>query len=51
MVVSFSFLAAEKRLLVFLVLYLYAFLELDHKWELSEDGQMSLFGHGQLWRL
>lgn len=40
-----------KGFLVFLVLYLHAFLELDHEWELGEDGQMSFFGHGQLWRL
>lgn len=40
-----------KCFLVFLVLYLHAFLELDHERELSEDGQMSLFRHGQLWRL
>lgn len=40
-----------KCFLVFLVLYLHAFLELDHERELSEDGQMSLFRHGQLWWL
>lgn len=32
-------------------LYLHSFLELDHERELGEDGQVSLFRHGQLWRL
>lgn len=40
-----------KSFLVFLVLYLHAFLKLDHERELSEDGQMSLLRHRQLWRL
>lgn len=34
-----------------LALYLHSFLELDHERELGEDGQISLFRHGQLRRL
>lgn len=37
--------------LAVLVLYLHSFLKLDHERELGEDGQISLFRHGELWRL
>lgn len=36
---------------VVLVRYLHSFLKLDHERELGEDGQISLFRHGELWRL
>lgn len=48
---SVAVLNSTQLFMAVLALYLHSFLELDHERELGEDGQVSLFRHGQLRRL